>query len=112
MDVGISGGIRIEGFAIVTRTVRIPLKFKEGDTPYLKYKAIRGTLERIAVRRIRLDAYDQTYGQYYETYYDQHNARYNDTELIDREEAIALASAFYQRLMSKTYRSMEKLLQN
>lgn len=110
MDYTMSGGQQIKGFAVCSKFANLPLKFKEGDTPYLKYKAQVGVLERIAIRRIRIDFYEKTFNVLYETYYDQHGARYESDELVNKQDAVALATAYYEKQKRKITKEVNKIL--
>lgn len=101
-------GIKIGGYGVHSRSMRIGVRYREGDRPFLRYKATQGVLEQVAIRQVRIDAYDRTYNQFFETYYDQHGSRYNGEELVSESEAIRLASLHYERAISNASKSLEE----
>ena len=74
------------------------IAFSIGDTAWLKYKAEKGILESIVIKKIRL--VDFTYkglGLAYILYVDTFNALYNDYDLIYYADAVAIAQDFLNR---------------
>lgn len=95
-----SRDVIVGGFAVVSRSYNIPVKYKEGETAYLSFRAREGKLEQVAIRSIKIF---MTGGPPNITYYDNLNARYNEGELIDLEEAKQLAKNYYEYQLSRAW---------
>ena len=91
------GGVELSGCACVFHTETIALKFGNGDIAFLRSQAIKGVLERIAIKRSgALIAGSHSCGDPLINYFDMLNARYMEDELVTHAEAIALATAFLE----------------
>lgn len=74
------------------------IAFSIGDQAWIKYKAIKGILEWIIIKKIKI--FDYSYngeGPCTILYVDTFNALYNEEDLIYYEDALALVEAFYER---------------
>lgn len=91
------GGVELSGCASVFHTETVALKFGSGDTAFLRSQAIKGVLERIAVKLAGvLTTGSHSCGDPLINYLDTLNARYMEDELVTHAEAIALAVAFLE----------------
>lgn len=73
-----------------------PYRFAIGDTCFLKFRAIKGKLEKIVIKEIRVVANDYTNGIVKIMYLDTFNALYGELDLITEKEAILLAKQYYE----------------
>jgi hypothetical protein len=91
------GGVELSGCACVFHTETIPLKFGNGDIAFLRSRAVKGVLERVAIQRagVRTDA-GHSCSNPLINYFDTFNARYMEDELVTHAEAIALATTYLE----------------
>lgn len=92
-----SGGISIAGCAEHRKTLFLIFKYAPGSDLYICYKAAKGVLEKIKIKKIIV-------GRGYRTrligtplYQDTLNALFNEWDLCTESEAIALATAYYDK---------------
>lgn len=72
-----------------------PRRFNPGDLVYLQYKAIKGILEYVVIKKLKIvDRTIQGYGQCVTLYVDTWNALYNEDDLVTLEEANSLISTY------------------
>jgi hypothetical protein len=91
-----TGGINIFGCASVQHYDYYNYLYGENSIVFLRYKAIRGVLEKIAIKKVILKQNIRTYGKIVPLYQDNLNAYYNEEELCTHQEAVDLAIIFYE----------------
>lgn len=91
-----SGGIGIFGCARITHLDYYTYLYGENSVVFLRYKAVRGTLEKVAIKKVIFKQNNKTYGQIIPLYQDYLNAYYNEAELCTHQEAIDLTKIFYE----------------
>ena len=79
-----SGTVNISGCSRIGKNIYIFYKWGERSVVYIKPKAIRGILEKIAIRKVILNNKN---GKYIPIYQDSLNSLYNESELISEIEA-------------------------
>lgn len=89
-----SGSIETLGCAKVQKNIYVLYKWGERSVVYVKPKAVRGILEKIAVKKVFLN---YKLGQYTPIYQDTLNSLYNEEELISELEARTLAQDYIDR---------------
>lgn len=89
-----TGGIRAAGCANARRRIKYILKFAEGSTAYLCYKAKKGVLESVVIKRVRLVSNSRTFNKVVPIYTDTLNAIFNEEELCTGDEALAAATLY------------------
>ncbi len=87
----------------------IILKFQERDIAYEKKKAELGYLRAIAVKRIILNSGIWSGGQIVPIYVDTWNGYWNEYDLLTHAEALALATAYWQKLSIEAAALLELL---
>lgn len=92
-----TGGISMFGCAKATVSVFYNYAFGEGSIVFLKYKANKGILERIAIKKVIVKKNRHTMGQPVFLYQDSLNAYYNESELVSHQDAVNLAIAYHER---------------
>lgn len=92
-----SGTVYTKGCAITKKITYINYKYGENSIVYLKYKAEKGIIERIAIKRVLLNSGPKTYNQIIPIYQDTLNSLYNEDELILEADAKALALAYWTK---------------
>ena len=90
-----SGGVEIHGCNDVFRIENIPLKFGVGDIAFVKKKANRGVLERVAIRAIKSNL-DTPFPTQLIVFFDTLNGRWLEADLLSHQEAIDAATAFLE----------------
>ena len=105
-----SGGVRAAGCAAVTLKVFRYYKFSPGTTLYLCYKAARGVLERVTIKKIIAVSNHKTGHRVVPLYKDTYNALYNEYDLCTEADAIVLATAYYEKRLAETNALMAKCI--
>jgi hypothetical protein len=96
-----SEGIEIAGCGISRPTIYEVFRFAPGTTVFNCYKASRGVLERLTIKRIDLLKNRRTYNRYVPLYVDTLNSLYNEDELCTETEAVELATFFYTKQLAE-----------
>jgi hypothetical protein len=91
-----SGGATTGGCALTFRYVYIEYKWGENSVLYIKHKAVKGILERIAIKRVMLNSGPKTGNQIVPIYQDTLNSLWNEDDLIIESEARDLALAYWE----------------
>jgi hypothetical protein len=89
-----SGGAKTGGCALASRHVYITYKWSENSILYARHKAVKGILERVAIKRVILNSGPKTGNQIVPIYQDTLNSLWNESDLIIEEEARDLALAY------------------
>lgn len=89
-----SGGISVGGCAETTATRFYFIDFPIGTVAYLKYRAAKGTLEKIVVKEALLTDINRSFSDRVQLYKDTYNFLYNLSELCTYDEAVALIEAY------------------
>jgi hypothetical protein len=79
-----SGTVNISGCSRMEKNIYIFYKWGERSVVYIKPKAIKGILEKIAVKKVILNNKNN---KYIPIYQDSLNSLYNESELISELEA-------------------------
>jgi len=74
---------------------KLTIKYTAGDTLFLKYKAIKGKIEKITIKEIRVVSNRSIYGAFAFVYVDTMNSLYTDKDLCTEIEALNLAETYY-----------------
>jgi hypothetical protein len=75
-----------------------PTAFDVGDKAWLKYKAQKGKLVSVVIKKIVVHPFlYEGRGNCTAIYFDTLNAAYNEDDLITNAEAVAIAVAFLER---------------
>lgn len=72
----------------------ITLKFKPRDTVWSKDKAMHGILEKITIKNLYFTAVTTLYK-------DTYNTLWNENELLDQSDAVAMAIAYWEGIEAK-----------
>jgi hypothetical protein len=91
-----SGFAKTGGCAKTQKAIYVHYKWGENSIVYLKYKAQKGILERIAIKRVILNAGTKTYNKIVPIYQDTLNSLYNESELISEVDARNLALEYWE----------------
>jgi hypothetical protein len=91
-----SGTIVIAGCTVINLYVNLTYKFKVRDVCFLKFKAVKGKLEKIVIKEVRVVSNDYIYGTVRFMYIDTFNAIYGEEDLVTEKEAIILAKQYYE----------------
>jgi hypothetical protein len=91
-----SGFVVIGGCTAINLYVNLTYRFKVGDTCFLRFRAMKGKLEKIVIKEVRVVSNDYTYGAVKFMYIDTFNAIYGEEDLMTEKEAILLAKQYYQ----------------
>jgi|GEM_PF-3364150 len=92
------GGINLFGCARVKFSAYYIYKYGENSIVFLRYKAVRGVLEKVAIKKVILQSGFKTGGLIVPLYQDTLNAYYNEEELCTHQEGVDLAKAYYENL--------------
>lgn len=82
-----SGRVVMAGCVMWKFVLYYPIKYAPGSVVYLKYKAHRGKLEHVVVGHVRIT-------NDIPLYLDVNHAMYNEEELIEYDDAIAIVQAY------------------
>ena len=86
-----TGSIYTFGCARVEKDIFVYYKWGERSVVYLKYKAVKGLLERVAIKKVHLN---YKLGRFTPVYQDNMNSLYNEEELISEYEARELVQDY------------------
>lgn len=92
-----SGTVYTKGCAVTKKITYIQYKYGENSIVYVKYKAEKGIIERIAIKRVLLNSGPKTFNKIIPIYEDTLNSLYNEDDLILEEDAKALALAYWTK---------------
>jgi len=75
-------------------------RFNPGDTAYLGYKAAKGVLEYVVIKKVRLNSTFMSggVGECIALYIDTFNAIYNEWDLLTLADATAMVNAYNLRI--------------
>lgn len=91
-----SGGSKTGGCATTFRTVYIAYKWGENSILYVRHKAAKGILERVAIKRVILNSSPKTYNQIVPIYQDTLNSLWNEDDLLIEAHARDLVLAYWE----------------
>lgn len=91
-----SGTVVLDGCGYYDYFLNLGYRFKVGDTCYLKYKAIKGKLEKVVIKEIKVVTNYEIKGIVKFMYVDTLNALYGEGDLLLASEAVALAKQYYE----------------
>ena len=97
-----TGGVSIFGCATIKHYDYYNYLYGENSIVFLRHKAVRGVLEKIAIKKVILKQGAKgwnnygTYGKIHPLYQDNLNTYYNEEELCTHQEAVELAKIFYE----------------
>lgn len=107
---GGSIGLKLRGCAAYRAPKSfIYLKWKEGDEAWLYYEAVRGRLRSVFIKRVKVTVNEATFNQPEVIYFDLNNAAFNPEDLISNEEAINLATLYYQYRLEQAQKAVNLL---
>lgn len=92
-----SGQIKFGGCASTYRSVYISYKWGENSVVYVKHKALKGILERVAIKRVILNSGPKTFNKIVPIYEDTFNSLWNEDDLLYESEAREFALAYWQK---------------
>lgn len=101
-----SGGAETLGCAEVSMKVYYVYPYGEGSIVFLRYKAERGVLEKIAIKRVLIRQNAKTGGAVLFLYQDTLNALFNESDLCTQEEAVAIATAYYEKVQADALKAV------
>lgn len=87
----------------------ITLLFREGDTAWLKYEAMRGKLRSVWIKRVKIISANSTDNALSVIYFDNLNAAFNTDDLIAHDQAVKIAIAYYQKILNQSRKALECL---
>lgn len=85
----------------------VTVAFKAGQRAWLKHKAQKGKIESVMVKKVKILSDLSTLGGINVMYFDNLNAVFNETDLINQSEAISIALAYYQSRIFAARKAME-----
>lgn len=94
-----SGTIKTGGCAKTGKKLYLTHKFSENSIVYLKFKAKKGVLERIAIKKVILRAGPKSYNTVVPLYQDTLNSLYNEEDLISELEARTIAVEYWENVL-------------
>lgn len=100
-----SGGINVFGCGRIRQSNYYLYKYGENSIVFLRYKAVRGNLEKIAIKKVIVKKESiKTSGLIIPLYVDTLNAYYNEEELCSHKEAVDLAKIYYESVKAAALR--------
>ena len=103
----IVGGLATGGCAVIATELIEQTSISVGDTAYLRYKAVRGVLEKIVIKEMWIES------NYITKYIDTLNAIYLNTdsvtEVVNEATAKALVRSYHQNKISQIDEYIESL---
>ena len=93
-----TNGVEFSGAASTAYSIYFEYKWGENSIVYVKDKARRGILERVAIKRVVLNSGPKTYDKIIPVYVDTLNSYWNEDDLILEDEARDLISDYIASL--------------
>jgi hypothetical protein len=94
-----SGGIVLAGCPVVSYSKTFVTKFAPCEIAFSRKHALKGKLEKIVIKKHKVSNMLKTGGIFHIMYVDTWNGLWNEDELVSHQEAINLATIYYQRLL-------------
>lgn len=91
-----SGGASLRGCATVEYIDFYLTTFGVGDILYNKFKATKGILEKVVIRKVHMVPREFVYGGLFFYYEDNLHSLWNEEDLVSHEEAVDLSIAYYE----------------
>jgi hypothetical protein len=91
-----AGGVNVAGCGIITYIDVHKTLYAARDILFNIYKAKKGVLEKVVIKKVKIINGKLTYGQFEVMYVDTYNALWNEWDLVSHSQAIVLATAHYQ----------------
>lgn len=101
-----SGSLRLRSCTTARLRKFITTRWKAGDTLWVRAKAVKGLLRTVSIKRVRIASTVKTGSAVLPLYIDSYNGLWNETDLIDRDTAVALATAYYERQLAEADAAM------
>jgi len=108
--------VSVGGCSVNTKKGCFQLKYKENDCLCLRSKAERGILCKVVIKKIVINSgrngncFNKPHSHLlFPLYFDTLNAIYMEEELVTKEEAIEIASLFYQNQIEETQKAIDSL---
>lgn len=108
--------IVIGGCSVNTRKNCFQIKYKENDTVYIKEKAERGLLRKVSIKRVIVNSgrngscFNKPHSHLLSVIYqDTLNSLYNERDLVPKDEAVALATTYYENKVLETQQAIDSL---
>lgn len=92
-----TGGIKVVGCGKVDKIVYMTFRYSPGSTLFLCYKAARGVLEPVTIKKIILNSNFIRRISPTPLYQDTLNSFYNEWDLCSQSQAVAAATAYYNK---------------
>lgn len=100
------GTIRISGCVCPTKQVYVLYKWQVNSYVYLKYKALQGIMERVAIKKVIINQSPKTAFAEVVLYQDTLNSLYNENDLITEEEALYYAQLYWLTQLEQYQKSI------
>ncbi len=94
MDFEAYGRIKFYGCARTNYTLFYDYKFVAGDIAYIKSKALKGKLEKIAIKKTIVHKNAATLNQIEIIYQDTFNSVHEEDQIVDYATALSLVQAY------------------
>ena len=85
----------------------VTVPFKAGQRAWLKYQAQKGKIESVVVKTVKIISNYSTGGAYNVMYFDNLNAIFNESDLINQSDAINFALNYYQNRLYLAEKALE-----
>lgn len=102
------GRIKFYGCAATNYVLFYDYKFVAGDIAYVKSKALKGRLEKIAIKKPIVHKDSSTFNQIVILYQDTFNAMHEEDQIVDYSTALALVQAYTLYLEERASREAGK----
>lgn len=99
------GGLESFGCAMIEKSIFAYYKLGERSIVYLRHKAIKGCIEKVAIKRVVIN---NKVGRYIPIYIDTLNSMYNEDELITEEEARRLIQNYIDKNRSDIAKAIKR----
>jgi hypothetical protein len=101
-----NGTITTHGHARTSKKIYISYKWGENSILFVKSKALKGCLEKVCIKSAIINSNAKTFNQVAIIYKDTLNSLWNESDLIEEEEAKSLALAYW-KIMEELYQQQE-----
>lgn len=94
-----SGGILATGCSGVVYYNNVRTLYGAGDILYDVHKARKGVLQKVVIKGQRVIQSKKTHGLIVALYVDTYNGLWNESDLVQHEQAVLLATAYYEKYL-------------
>ena len=91
-----AGAVFFNGCTEINFSKYYPHKFNVGDACFLKFKAVKGKLEKVVIKQVKIVSNYAIDGTIKFMYLDTFNSLHGEKDLLTQNEAVQTAKQYYE----------------